>query len=340
MQRTASPHFRIRPSWLAQSDEDVLTPEQPILDAHHHLWDRPEGTYKSSEFAEDCTSGHDVRASIYVQCTTGYRTHGPIELRPLGEIETILAWSHEHPHHPLGLIAGADLLLGDAVSGVLDAMAEAGRGKVCGVRNTTAHHPDPSVRSNPNPAPAGLLTDPSFQAGVRALAAHNWCLDVWAYHTQLDDVYALARRTPEVTVVINHLGGPLGVGPYQRDDAELFRQWHAAIKQLASLPNTYLKLGGMGLRVMGYTYGLASQPPHSRDLAADWRARVEACIQAFGPQRAMFESNFPVDKGQFSYRSVWNAFKRLAAGYAPDERNDLFWRSAVHCYGLQAHPFS
>lgn len=340
MLQTAGPHHPVRPSWLALTEEAIIDPEQAILDAHHHLWDRPQSTYQSAEFAQDWTSGHDVRASIYVQCSTGYRENGPVELRPVGEIETVLDWSREHPHHPLGLIAAADLRLGDAITPVLDAMAQAGQGKVCGIRNTTAYHPDPAVRSNPKPAPAGLLTDPIFQRGVKALAAREWCLDVWAYHTQLHEVLNLARSVPDVRVVINHFGGPLGVGGYDRHAPDLFRQWQTAITQLATLPNTYIKLGGMGLRVMGHPYAQADKPPHSSQLASDWRPYVEHCIQVFGPQRAMFESNFPVDKGQFSYRAVWNAFKRLAAGYRDDERADLFWRSAVRCYGLKAHPFS
>lgn len=335
-----SPHHPVRPTWLALSNEDVFAPEQAILDAHHHLWDRPEGVYASTEWQEDLASGHDVRASIYVQCKTGYRSTDPIDLQPVAEVKTVLDWTQGHPNYPLGLIAAADLQLGGAVRPILEALAEVGRGKVCGIRNTTAYHPNPAVRSNPNPASAGLLSTPEFREGVQALRAYAWCLDVWAYHTQLDEVYKLARAVPGVKVVINHIGGPLGVGGYDRHDTELFRTWQQAVTRLSQLPNTHMKLGGFGLHAMGYAYAQSPTPPHSLQLAEDWRPYVLHCIEAFGCERSMFESNFPVDKGQFSYRAVWNAFKRIVADFRPVQRDELFWRSAVRCYGLNAAVFS
>jgi predicted TIM-barrel fold metal-dependent hydrolase len=233
----------------------------------------------------------------------------------------------------------ADLQLGAAVAPVLEALIEAGQGALCGIRNTTAWHADPAVRSNPRPAPEGLLRSAAFIEGARAVAARGLTLDIWAYQTQLDEVVAIARAMPELTVVVNHCGGPLGVGPYRRDDPDTFRSWREGLARVAELSNTRIKIGGFGLSVMGYDYASRPTPPHSSVLAADWQPWVDSCLSLFGPSRAMFESNFPVDKGQFSYRTLWNAFKRLAAGLSDAERDNLFWRSAARCYRIDEHIF-
>jgi L-fuconolactonase len=314
--------------------EPILLPEQPILDAHHHLWDRPEERYVIEDLLKDVTSGHDVRATLYVQCRTGYRTKGSKELQPVGEVETILRWGQGSPHHPAGMVAFADLQLGDAVRPVLGALCEAGGGRVRGIRNTTAYHPHPALRSNPRPAPDGLLRTDAFRAGAEAVARAGLCLDVWAYQTQLSDVSELARAVPELTLVVDHCGGPLGSGPFRTGRREHFAAWRDDLAAVASQPNTRIKVGGFGLRVMGHEYHRAPFPPDSATLAADWAPYVHTCIELFGPSRTMFESNFPVDKGQFSYRALWNAFKRLVGSYTSEERHDLFWRSAAEVYGV------
>ena len=336
----ASPHHRVREDWLALGQEETLAPEQPIFDCHHHLWDRPEGRYRAEELMADVASGHDVRASLYVQCRTGYRDHGSESLRPVGEVETVLHWTRGQGRFPAGIIAMADLQLGDDVRPVLDALTEAGQGRVIGIRNTTAWHADPAVRSNPNPPPAGLLKTSAFIDGARVLVAHGLTLDVWAYQTQLDEVRALAAAVPELTVIVDHCGGPLGVGPHDRFDTQNFRAWRDALALVAALPNTRIKIGGFGLGVFGWRYADAALPPHSETLAEDWRPWVETCLDLFGPNRAMFESNFPVDKGQVSYRALWNAFKRLAAPLSAGERDDLFWRSATCAYGIDDQIFA
>ena len=336
----ASPHHRVREAWLALSQEEVLAPGQPILDAHHHLWDRPEGRYRAEELMADVGAGHDVRSSVYVQCRTGYRTDGPEALRPLGEVETVLGWTRGHDRFPAVLVAMADLQLGAGVAPVLDALCEAGQGRVTGIRNTTAWHADPAVRSNPNPPPDGLLRSDAFRAGARALAARGLCLDIWAYQTQLDEGRALAEAIPALTVIVDHCGGPLGVGPHDRFEPENFNAWRTELAAVAALPNTRIKIGGFGLGVFGWTYAEAPTPPHSETLAEDWRPWVETCLALFGSRRAMFESNFPVDKGQFGYRSLWNAFKRLAAPLSGEERDALFWRSAARTYGVDEQIFA
>lgn len=331
---TGSPHFPVRQQWLAQRAEPVLLPEQVIFDAHHHLWDRPDSRYMSAEFLADVHSGHDVRGSLYVQCRTGYREFGPEILRSVGEVQTITQWGAATPTYPIGMVAFADLQLGLSVAPVLDQLLSVGNGRVRGIRNSTAYHPAAAVQSNPIPSPDGLLTTDAFHASAKLLSKTGLCLDVWAYHTQLHEVYEVARQAPELTVVIDHCGGPLGVGPYTADRLSVFEQWRGSLARLASLPNTRIKLGGFGLAVMGYRYAELALPPDSTMLASDWSPYVQTCIELFGPERSMFESNFPVDKGQFSYGVMFNAFKRMAMGYSPSERDDLFWRSAARCYGI------
>lgn len=335
-----SPHFPVRLAWLSLTQEPAIDAQQPIFDAHHHLWDRPEGRYQCPEFVDDIRQGHDVRASLYVQCRTGYRTTGPEALRSLGEVETILDWGKDTPCHPVGIVAHADLQLGADVQMALSALQEVGQGRVVGIRNSTAYHPDPAVQSNPIPAKPGLLTSEAFLAGAAQVAKAGLCLDVWAYHTQLDEVYGLARAVPELTLVIDHCGGPLGLGLYAPGSTDVFARWSQGLKRLAQLPNTRIKLGGFGLAVMGYRYADHPEPPDSVTLARDWAPYIDACIEWFGTERSMFESNFPVDKGQFSYGVLWNAFKRLSAALTKDERHDVFWRSAARCYGIEETIFT
>ncbi len=335
----ASLHHQVREDWLALVQEEILMPGQPIFDAHHHLWDRPEGRYRAEELMDDLGAGHDVRASLYVQCRTGYRAEGPEELRPLGEVETILDWSRAMPDHRLGIVGFADLQLGRTVAPVLAALARTSRGRLRGIRNTTAWHPDPTVRSNPKPPPDGLLRSAAFLEGARRVGQLGLTLDIWAYQTQLDEVAVLAGELPELTIVVDHCGGPLGVGPHRRDDPASFARWRDALAGVAALPNTRIKIGGFGLGVMGYSYSDAPFPPCSETLARDWGPWVDTCLELFGPARAMFESNFPVDKGQFSYVALWNAFKRLADPLSQSERDDLFWRTAARTYDFDRSLF-
>lgn len=335
----ASPHFPVRESWLSLYQETPLMPQQVIFDAHHHLWDRPEGRYLVGDLLTDVQEGHDVRASLYVQCRTGYLTDGPASLQSVGEVQTIRRWGQATPRYPIGMVAFADLQLGHRVEPVLEALIDAGAGLVRGIRNSTAYHPNPVFQSNPVPAPAGLLSTDQFKTGARQVANAGLTLDVWAYHTQLDEVYRLAHAVPGLKVVIDHCGGPLGLGPFALDLGKTFHEWQAAMKRLAALPNTFVKLGGFGLAVMGHRYADADKPPSSMTLSENWKPYIQTCIDLFGTDRAMFESNFPVDKGQFSYGVMWNAFKRIAWDFSQQEQDNLFWRTAARVYQVDDSVF-
>jgi predicted TIM-barrel fold metal-dependent hydrolase len=340
--RDASPHLPVREDWLAQVREEILDPALPIVDPHHHLWDRPGARYLLDELLHDTGSGHDVRATVYVQARFMYRTEGPEELRSIGETEFangVAARSASGLYGPgragAGIVGMVDLMLGDAVAPLLEKHMQAGGARFRGIRNQTAWHELPEINSNPVPPRKGLLSEPAFLRGAGRLREHNLSLDVWAYHTQLDEVVALARALPDLSVVLDHAGGPLGAGPYAGQRDAVFEDWSARMRRLAQCPNTTVKLGGLGMAVNGFGFERQALPPSSEQLARAWRPYIEFCIEAFGAERCMFESNFPVDKGSYSYSALWNAFKRLAANASGDEKAALFSGTATRVYRLQ-----
>ena len=335
----------IREGWLAQREEAALEPGLPIIDPHHHLWHRDGERYLLGDLLADTASGHDVRATVFIQCASMYRADGPAALRPVGETEFvngIAAMSASGGFGPMracaGIVGFADLTLGEAVTPVLEAHMRAAGPRFRGVRNRTAWHPDPGVRSNLISPPPGPLAEAGFAEGARALARLGLTLDVWAYHTQLPAVLALARAVPEVTIIVNHLGGPLGVGPFAGKRAEVFAAWRPAITALAAEPNVVVKIGGLAMEVTGFDFHQHELPPASAHLASCWKPYVETVVEAFGAARCMFESNFPVDKGMASYGTIWNAFKRLAADASAEEKAALFSGTALRVYRLAEVP--
>ena len=339
----ASPHISVRPQWLALGREEIVLPDLPIIDPHHHLWDRPGNRYLLDDLKADLDSGHRVLATMYVQCRSMYRQHVDPKFQPIGEVEfangigaQFASGLYGEALGCAGIVGFADLLLGDGVEEVLLKLIAAGGGRLKGIRNTTAWHSHPDVVSNPIPPPKGLLADANFIEGARVLARHDMTLDVWAYHTQLGEVYDLALSCPDTTIVIDHLGGPLGVGPYAHERKAVWIEWFESIRKIALLPNVRMKLGGFGLKVLGYRYNELPLPPDSDTLVRDWKPYIETLIEAFGPERCMFESNFPVDKGMFSYHVMWNAFKKLTLSCSASERNALFFQTAIDTYSLDA----
>ncbi|MBD0272053.1 MAG: amidohydrolase family protein [Acetobacteraceae bacterium] len=339
----ASGQVAIRQAWLDQVREEILEPDLPIVDPHHHLWDRADERYLLEDLLRDTGSGHDVRATVFVQCGAMYRADGPEERRPLGETEFvngIAAQSASGGYGPTraceGIVGMVDLTLGDRVAPLLEEHLAAAGGRFRGVRNRTAWHPSPGIRSNlVSPAP-GPLADPAFRVGARRLAGFGLSLDIWAYHTQLAQVVELARSVPELVIVLDHVGGPLGVGPFAGRRAEVFEAWRSDMSALAGCPNVVVKLGGLAMEVGGFDFDLRDLPPTSAELAEAWRPYIETCIGAFGATRCMFESNFPVDKGMCGYAVLWNAFKRLASGASPTEKAALFAGTAKRVYRLAA----
>ncbi len=338
----APPHIPIRPAWIEQASEPVIEPDIPIVDAHHHLWDRPDQRYMLDELLRDTTTGHDIRATVFVQCRSMYRTDGPNELRPLGETEFvngIAAQSASGLYGPTracaAIVGYADLTLGAEVASVLEAHLRIAPERFRGIRCMTAFHPSEEIALNSGKVREGLLMDTQFRRGFAELAPFGLSYDVWAFHTQLHEVLDLARQFPDTSIVINHVGGPLGLGPYEGRRDEVFTAWRLAIQALAACANVTVKLGGLGMHFSGLRFHERPRPPSSAELAEAWRPYIATCIEAFGPERCMFESNFSVDKGMTSYPVLWNAFKRLATGCTPQEKEALFRGTATRVYRLQ-----
>lgn len=332
-----SVHAPVREDWLAQIEEPLAVPDIPIVDAHHHLWDRPGSHYLLREYLRDLGQVPQVRSSVYVQCRSFYAAEGPEELKPAGEARFARSVAEAAPASAAvcrAIVAGADLMLGREIERVLDVVAAASGGRLRGVRNQTAWDADPRVVSSPRPAEPDRLLRKEFGEGVRVLGRRGLSLDVWCYHTQLGQVLALARACPDTVFVVDHFGGPLGVGPYASDPRAVFARWSRDLTALSRCPNVFLKLSGAGMRVFGFGFDQRPAPPSSAELASAMAPYFDACLDRFGPGRCMLGSNFPVDKGMFSYRTLWNAFARCSRSLSVAERHELFHGTAERVYRL------
>ena len=335
-------HLPVRQEWLDRRREEIIEPDLPIVDPHHHLVDRLEtGRYLLPELLADLRSGHNITATVYLEWLSMYRATGPAELRPVGEIEfangvAAMAASGTYGKTQVcaGIVGYADLTLGVAVEKGLQAMITAGGGRFRGIRFITASHPDQAAWGSMVTRPEGLLMDKRVREGFARLAPLGLSFDAWMYHTQLGELVDLARAFPETQIVLDHVGGAIGLGRYAGKRDEVFAEWSGRIRELAACPNVHAKLGGLGMRMFGFDLHTRELPPSSEELAAAWRPYIETCIAAFGPERAMFESNFPVDKGSCSYHVLWNAFKRIAGGCSAAEKAALFAGTATQFYRL------
>ena len=335
---TKKPHVpTVRPEWLALRHEAVVEPSMPIVDAHVHLWDFSTPPFFGADLVAEAQSGHNVFASVFIECMMAYAEDGPQEMRPVGETRFVAsqAQSASSARHKVAaaILGAADLSLGDAVRPVLEAHVEAGGGRFRGIRTRAAWDADPIAGYGvARTSPEGLLRQTSFQQGVRCLGEMGLTLDVWLFHTQLADVVALAKACPEILIAVNHVGGPLGVGSYAGKRDEVFATWSDSIRELARCANVYIKLGGLGISRIGFGFDAVSEPLSSDNLAQAWGPYVTSCIEAFGPERSLFGSNFPVDKAVCSYTVLWNSFKKIAAGYSESERLAMFASNARKLY--------
>ena len=334
-------YLPVRQDWLDRRKEAILEPDLPIVDPHHHLWDRPDWRYLLDELLADTSSGHNIVATVFVQARAMLRAAGPAEMRHVGETEFVngvaamsASGIYGKTRHCAGIVGHADLALGSRVEPVLAAHIRAGGDRFRGIRHITAWDADTSVRNPAYSPPPGLLGDKTFREGFAVLGRLGLSFDAWLYHPQIDELAGLARAFPETKIVLNHVGGPIGIGAYAGKHKEVLPGWAASIKALAACPNVYVKLGGLGMRLGGFGFHEQPEPPSSETLAATWRPYIETCIEAFGSSRCMFESNFPVDKGSYSYPVFWNACKLLAKGASDAEKADLFCGTATRFYRL------
>ena len=331
-----------RPDWLTLREEEILEPARRIVDPHHHLWDRDGQRYLIEEITSDIASGHNVIATVYVEARSMYRAHGPEAFRPVGEVEFangVAAMSASGGYGPAtvcaGIVGHVNLLLGKGAKVVLEAEIAAGQGRFRAIRHSSAWDGDASVAGMYAARPRGLLLDSTFRKGFACLAPLGLSFDAWLFHPQIGELTDLARAFPDTRIVLDHCGGPAGTGVYANRREEIFVTWKASIREIAKCPNVVVKLGGLAMRLLGFDFHERPVPPSSEELAAAWRPYIETCIEAFGPQRCMFESNFPPDKGQCSYQVIFNAFKRIAMGCSEAEKTALFSNTAMDVYRLK-----
>jgi L-fuconolactonase len=329
--------------------EEILNPTLRIVDPHHHLWDRAiealaalgGSRYLLDELLMDLDSGHDVCATVYVEAASMYRADGPNWLRPVGETEFangVAAMSASGLYGTrracAGIVSHADLRLGEHIQDVLEAHIRAGGDRFRGIRQGAAWDADPSILGAIGRIGPGLYADRSFRSGFRRLAPLGVSFDAWLLQPQIPDLVDLVRAFPDTQIILDHVGAPLGVGVYSGRRVELFPVWKRSIQALSQCANVAVKLGGLGMPLLGLASYRSNTPATSEQLAVDWKPYVETCIEAFGPNRCMFESNFPVDRGTCSYTVLWNAFKLIAKSYSEDEKTALFSGTAQRVYRL------
>ena len=331
--------------WLALTSETPLEPELPICDPHHHFWDRrlvriPYQRYLLDELVADIETGHNVRSTVFIECRSMYRKDGPEEMRPVGEVEFVqgqAAASASGLYGPAraaaAIIGHANLNLGQRVEPVLEALRAASPNRFRGIRHSVTWDPHPEVENTAAHKAQGQLASDQFRAGARVLARMGFTLEGWLYHPQLPELAAFAKAVPELTIVLNHVGGLLGTGPYANRN-EVMDNWRKGIAAVAACPNVVVKLGGLGMVRCGFDWHTREKPIGSEELATAMRPFLAHCIEQFTPGRCMFESNFPVDKVSFSYNVMWNAFKRFSKGYSASERAAMFHDTAAKIYRI------
>jgi predicted TIM-barrel fold metal-dependent hydrolase len=343
------------------SPEPILDPGLPIIDPHHHLWDWPEARFATRpkpfhpfdqvifpvrhyllhEFLADVYSGHNIRGTVFVQCSAMHRAEGPEQLKPVGETEFVngiaamcASGLYGEVRACAGIVGHADLTLGAAVNEVLEAHLQAGGGRFRGIRHSASYDADPKVLGPLARLGPGLFASRRFREGYQQLKHHGLSFDAWLLEPQLPELIDLVRANPDTPVVLDHVGTPLGIASYGGRREERFALWRKHIQELAGLPQVSVKLGGLAMPFCNFPSFFQKPPASASQLADEWKPYIEACIEAFGAERCMFESNFPVDSGACNYPTLWNAFKVLAKNYSAAEKQALFFGTAQRVYRL------
>ncbi len=326
--------------WANQRTEEVIDPGQPIIDPHHHLWDDHGrlGAYTVEHLMADTTAGHNIVGTVFVECMSGYHLDGPPELAPVGETayvaQSAAAIAQLGGPPILGISSFADLTLGEKVEGVLEAHEAAGAGLFRGIRHAVAWHKSDQIPNGHTDAPEHLMYDGEYRKGFQKLGEMGYVFDAWLMHPQLPDLVDLCRAHPETPVVLDHIGAPMGIGPYAGRRSEVIAEWRPHMSELAKCPNVFLKVGGIGMSRYGAGWEAEPVPPSSSEIAEYWGEELRFCIDTFGPSRCMFESNFPVDRSSCNYVTLWNALKIVGSGYSDSEQADLFFGTANRFYNL------
>lgn len=329
----------------ARAEDPIVDPSLPIIDPHHHLWDFPATAtqtarrYVIEDFRRDAETGHNLVATVFVECSTKYKADGPAELRSVGETEFVTALAAQNRGRirvAEAIVCHVDLDSGDRAKGALEAHIAAGGGRVRGIRDASAWDEFPVMGRDLPIRRKELLINPEFRKGFAALKPLGLLFEAWVFHPQIPQVTDLAGAFPDTPIILDHLGTPIGIGPFAAKKAEVFALWKNSIGALAQHANVKMKLGGLGSAFGGLPQFGRKPEASAAELAEAWRPYIETCIDGFGVGRCMFESNFPPDNGTCSYATLWNAFKLIARNYSADEKRALFSGTAAATYGLKA----
>lgn len=323
--------------WLDQVREPIIDPDRPIVDPHHHLWRSPDWTYVLEHLWADTGSGHNITKTVFLECRASYHTNGPEHLKPVGEtvfVEEMASESRDAPGSEIaGIVAHADLT-NPHLDEVLDAHEAAGKGLFKGIRHSIARDPHPEHLAIPGRGAEGLSTNSAFRQGLARLGERNLLYETWLYHHQILDFKDLANAAPDTTIVLDHCGTPIGVGPYADQREEIFTQWKEDIARVAECSNVVAKLGGLAMPDNGFGWDKRDLPASSDEFVEAQAPYYHHMIKCFGHERCMFESNFPVDRTSISYHVLWNGLKKIAASYGEEEQTAMFSETATRVYNL------
>lgn len=332
----------MRDQWLAQVNEEIIAPELEICDPHHHLWVHPDNRYLLDDVLEDTNTGHRVRSTVFVECHSMYRQAVSVELAPVGEtefVQGIAAMSASggfgETRIARGIVSFADLSLGQKVKPVLEAHIQASINRFRGIRHSACWHKSDEIPNSHSNPPNQLLLHDNFREGMSVLGELGLSFDAWLYHFQIPDFVDLAKSFPNVTMILDHLGGPINIGPYTGKETQVFAEWQENISELQNCPNVFFKLGGINMKRNGFDWHTRERPATSDELVDTTAPYYLHCIETFGVERCMFESNFPVDKDSCSYAILWNAFKKMTSGKSEKEKQALLHDTAHRVYRLE-----
>lgn len=325
-------------AWLGLTTEDIVEPDLPICDSHHHLWNSPERRYLLEELFRDIGGGNNIVSTVFVESESA-KNQGTVQrFQPVAETRFThdittpeKSKSFGNTKVAAGIVGFADFRLGAEVAPVIDAHLAASD-RFRGFRQISAWDPNSdSIRSASAP---GLLLDKKFREGISCLKNYNLTFETFLYHPQIMDFVDVAGAFPDITMILDHVGSPIGIGPYASRRNEVIQEWKSAMAELAACPNVYIKIGGAGMSVLGFGWDRRAAPPNSIELAEAMSPYYLYCIEKFGAERCMFESNFPVDRASYSYTVLWNAFKRMSKDFSREERSALFYSTALKAYRL------
>ena len=335
------------PGWLDRVQEEVIDPDRSIIDPHHHLWHGPKNApgakdsyrYLLEDLWSDTSSGHNIKKTVFIDCGQEYYDEGPEAFRPVGETEFVVEVANQAKEDPTkaqisGIVGHVNMMLGQASKEVLEAHIEKGEGLFRGIRHSGGWDVDEAVKNAHSEPFEHIYLEDNFQRGLEQLIGLDMVFDTWHYHNQISDLTVLSKALPSLKIVHDHFGGPLGIGPYEGRQDQIFGQWKDDISELSECPNVYSKLGGLAMPINGWNWHKRDLPATSDELVNMHKTYYSHTIESFGVERCMFESNFPVDKQSISYHVLWNAFKKMSLGFTEEEKHCLFYETARDFYSL------